>query len=212
MTQGESKMANVSPLLSNNSDMLFSPEQLRPAASEKQLYQENYGRYSQPASPDSNAVAQGLLPNFIVDSGQGSAGDKNITGNTDSIDERAAARNSDGIGIDIVFKKPITNDPAIIGSAAKAIVRDVERMLLYLALMKFDSEQLSKVTDTSTVSALQTAIDTELTNSQLRIARRFTEMGMDKETEQGILELFTTLRNGFTNGGARQTDQTVPGS
>lgn len=204
-------MANGNPMFTNNQDMLFTPEQQQAASNESRtFYQDAYGQFAPPATFDSNDVPPGILPNIIVDGGNTNAlyGDRIGNINGGDVDNETGVDSE--VTVDNVFRHPITNDPETIDRAARAITRDIERMILYMALMQFDSQQLMQVTEPATVSALQTAINKEMTKSEQKIIRSLNEFGVNEETAQGIFELLATMKTKLSNGGDQPSDQTFP--
>ncbi len=116
------------------------------------------------------------------------------------------------VTVDNVFRQPITNDPEIVDRAAKAMTRDIEGMILYMAVMQYDSQQLMQVKDPATVSALQTSIDKEMTKAEERITKKLKEFGINEETAKSIYDLLDTMKNKLSNGGNRPSDQTFSSS
>ncbi len=204
-------MANGNPMFTNNQDTLFSPEQLRHVSSENPIsYNDAFGQYAPPVFGDTNTVTPGILPRIFVDEGDATTLNGNRTVNENPGDVDNGAGTDREVTIDNVFRHPITNDPEIVDRAAKAMTRDIEGMILYMAVMQHDSQQLMQVTDPATVSALQTSIDKEMTKAEQRITKKLKEFGINEETAKSIFDLLETMKTKLSNGGDRPSDQTFP--
>lgn len=182
----------TSPLFSTP-EMLFPTEPLQQNSTQvPQWYQDAYSR-NDVVPVGTSSLPPGVLPDVIVSGSDDTSFVPNFNqGSFDSqpIEKKATADTNLNITKDKVFDKPLTSAPDVVDRAARALARDTEGMLMYLALMKADSESFQSVADTATRSALQTAVARETEVMQERLFKRFQTMNMSDEAVTQVMEFF----------------------
>ncbi len=198
-------MASTSSIFSSPPEMLFSPEQLQSANDQSQaLYNDAYGAYSANGSSGLNDFNGSLdntgsygtyssnsetLPNFEVTQNNSSTA-------PDETDNTMQTNDS--------FEEQIRSNPASIGRIAKTVATDIELMLTSMARMKFDMEQLTKVEDANSITALKSAMDKELEASKVRMSQQFADLHLSGDVTDQVFQLLSTIRQGLAKGGDDQ--------
>ncbi|MBX9952977.1 MAG: hypothetical protein K2Y39_27635 [Candidatus Obscuribacterales bacterium] len=180
----------TSPMFSK-SNFLFPQESTQQAPEQVSPWHTDV--YSGSVSPHkSSTLPPGVLPDIIV-SGSDDANVSSITTQEGAIGSPLNRRNTSSdvtlnITKDTVFDQPLTSDPEVVDRAARALVRDTEGMLLYLALMKTDSEQFQKVSDQQTSAALKIAVASQTNAMQERVVKRLRDMNISNESAAQAME------------------------
>jgi hypothetical protein len=198
----------VSPLFTN-SETLFSKEALNQTSVDQASMLRADGYDSQHYAGVSNkAIPMTILPDIIVSEQENSQ--QSFSPLPDSTDNFIGKKipsnlskeqdNGREIVVDRVFDKTIINDPEVIDRAAKAFTRDLESMLLYMAVMNADSEKISAITDKQTAVALHSAIIRETQVMQQRAHQRLLTMGISDKNVNQIMEFFKGFNDGISSG------------
>lgn len=174
-------------------DLLFPQEPIKQDPDlAAQWYKDAY-RGNDPTTPAPSELPPGVLPNIIV-SEDGNA-QKNFSPN------EAKSKNVDpndnfDIAKDSVFDQPLTNDPEVVDRAAQALIRDTERMLLYMALMQYDSEH-SRNVDEKTGAALQSALSAQTGAMQERMKTRLQSLSIGDSVQKRVMDFFQAINEGI---------------
>lgn len=177
-------------------DLLFPQDDIKQNPElAAQWYQEAYGGGDTTSAPSNLPTDQppGFPPNLTVS--EEDTAQKNFSPsdakplNVDLNDNFVIARDS-------VFDQPLTNDPDVVNRAAQALIRDTERMLMYMALMQYDSEHFNNV-DEKTGAAFKTALASQTGAMQERMSKRLKSLGVGDDAEKRVMDFFQALNQGL---------------
>jgi hypothetical protein len=184
-----------------NPEFYFPPEALNSQAADNQFFmQEALSNYGGSANFEADPLATKHLPKVFVEDANGMPVESNFA---PAQNEREfTAVNFENLKIDPVFRKDIT--PATALRAAQLIARDIEALLIFMALMKYEADQLAKISDQGTILTLQDHLGTELDGVEQRTSKRLRGLGVGQDTESAISDLLNTFKTEMTNGGDNQ--------
>ena len=184
-----------------NPEFYFSPEVLNSQTTDNQLFiQEALKNYGGSANFEADSSATRHLPRVFVEDANGLPVESNFA--PVQAEREFSSVNFENLKIDPVFQKEIT--PATALRAAQLIARDLEALMVFMALMKYEADQFAKITDPATIQTLQGYLGPEFDGVEQRTSRRLKGLGVGQDTELAISDLLNTFKTGLTNGGDNQ--------
>lgn len=180
-----------------NPELHFSPEVLNSQTTDNRLFiQEALRNYGGSANFETDSSAIKNLPRVFVEDADGMPVDSNSA--LAKNERELSSVNFENLKIDPVFGNDITQTTAL--RAAQLIARDLEALMVFMALMKFESEQFEKITDPATIQTLQGYLGVEFAGVEQRTSQRLRNLGVGQETESAISALLNTFKTGLSNG------------
>ncbi len=184
-----------------NPEFYFAPEVLNSQAADNQFFmREALSSYGGSANFEADPLATKHLPKVFVEDANGMPVESNFA--PEQNEREFTTVNFENFKIDPVFRKDIT--PATALRTAQLIARDLEALMFFMALMKYEADQFAKISDPGTIEVLQGYLGIEFDGVEHRTSQRLRNLGVGQDTETAISDLLNTFKTELTNGGDNQ--------